>query len=308
MYKYKDNDIVSLRVSFKDLVPSNEDITQDELRLTTSDAHKELSEDELSGLQKRFKKINYTILDSERNRKGFGVSEDGMKTFVDHFNATKEDKDLHNFFKDHDYGKIDSMLGRIVDTEYDVKNKRVRRTALIDLRHPTAQRLDMFQNLSTTLLHGKPVCSVNGEEWNSCSHNDAFPMSSVAYGIEDSLVTQSAYPNAKRDSLGMFKDSLSNIDIGNEFFKGQLIDIDKLNAEAIIDKDKIAAESIRIEQEEKAKYDKEEKQRQAEEDKSLEEARALDARKAEEKEQEEIAEIKDGIEFIKDVINKDAAL
>ncbi len=309
MYKYKDNDIVSLRVNFKDLVPSSEEITQDELRLTTSDALKELSKDELSGLQKRFKKINYTILDSERNRKGFGVSEDGMKVFVDHFNATKEDKDLHNFFKDHDYGKIDSMLGRIVNTEYDATNKRVRRTALIDLRHPTAQRLDMFQNLSTTLLHGKPVCSVNGEEWSSCSHNDAYPMSSVAYGIEDSLVTQSAYPNAKRDSLSMFKDSLSNIDISKSFFEGEIIDIDKLNAEAIIDKDKLAAESLKekevIENAKAHTRREEEKQRKIEEDRSAQEASEKEAKEIR---KEEITEFKEDLKFIKDVINKDAAL
>lgn len=308
MYKYKDNDIVSLSVDFRDLVPSSEDITQDELRLITSDAHKKnLSTDELSVLQKRFKKIHYTILDGNRNRKGFGVSDEGMKIFVDHFNATKEDKDLHNFFKDHDYGHIDSMLGRIVETEYDKKNNRVLRTALIDLRHPTAQRLDMFQNLSTTLLHGKPVCSVNGEDWNSCSHNDAFPKSSVAYGIEDSLVTQSAYPNAKRSSMSMFKSSLSSIDIGNDYYN-DIIDIDKLNAEAIIDKDKIAAESAKLKQEEKVKNDEEEKQRQIAEDKSLKEARALDTERTKEKEQEEITEIKESIEFIKEVIEKDATL
>lgn len=302
MYKYKDNDIVSLSVNFRDLVPSSEDITQDELRLITSDAHKQnLSTDELNSLKKRFKKIQYTILDMDQNRKGFGVTEGGMKVFVDHFNATKDDKDLHNFFKDHDYGKIDSMLGRIVDTRYDEKNKRVRRTALIDLRHPTAQRLDMFQNLSTTLLHGKPVCSQCGDQWMSCNHNNAFPRSTVAYGIEDSLVTQSAYPNAKRDSLGMFKDSLSSIDIANDFF-GQVTDIDKLSAESIIDKDKLAAEDI-IKKEE-IKHAKEEERIKAEADRSAEETR----QKETEKEQKEIIEIKKDIEFIKEVIEKDSTL
>lgn len=295
MYEYKDNDIVSLNLNFRDLVPSSEDITQDELRLITSDAHKkDLSTDELTGLKKRFKKINYTILDMEQNRKGFGVTEDGMKTFVDHFNATKDDKDLHNFFKDHDYGKIDSMLGRIVDTRYDDKNKRVKRTALIDLRHPTAQRLDMFQNLSTTLLHGKPVCSQCGEQWRACDHSDAFPRSSVAYGIEDSLVTQSAYPNAKRDSMGMFKSSLSSIDIADEYFKGQVKDIDKLNAE-----------SIKIKQEED-KNRAQEKQNKAEADRSAEETRQKEVKKVEQKEKKELAQIKESIESLKEFVEKDA--
>ncbi len=306
MYKYKDNDIVSLSVNFRDLVPSSEDITQDELRLITSDAHKELSSDELSVLQKRFKKINYTILDMEQNRKGFGVTEDGMKVFVDHFNTTKDDKDLHNFFKDHDYGKIDSMLGRIVDTRYDDKNKRVKRTALIDLRHPTAQRLDMFQNLSTTLLHGKPVCSQCGDQWMSCNHTDSFPRSTVAYGIEDSLVTQSAYPNAKRDSLGMFKDSLSNIDISKTFFEGEITDIDKLNAEALIDKDKIAAEGTKLKQEEKLKYDKEKERTKAKADRSAEETRQKEVEKAQQKEKEQIVEIKENLKSLKEFVEKDA--
>lgn len=306
MYKYKDNDIVSLSVNFRDLVPSSEDITQDELRLITSDAHKELSSDELSVLQKRFKKINYTILDMEQNRKGFGVTEDGMKVFVDHFNTTKDDKDLHNFFKDHDYGKIDSMLGRIVDTRYDDKNKRVKRTALIDLRHPTAQRLDMFQNLSTTLLHGKPICSQCGDQWMSCNHTDSFPRSTVAYGIEDSLVTQSAYPNAKRDSLGMFKDSLSNIDISKTFFEGEITDIDKLNAEALIDKDKIAAEGTKLKQEEKLKYDKEKERTKAKADRSAEETRQKEVEKAQQKEKEQIVEIKENLKSLKEFVEKDA--
>lgn len=299
MYEYKDNDIVSLSLNFRDLVPSSEDITQDELRLITSDAHKkDLSTDELTGLKKRFKKINYTILDMEQNRKGFGVTEDGMKTFVDHFNATKDDKDLHNFFKDHDYGKIDSMLGRIVDTRYDDKNKRVKRTALIDLRHPTAQRLDMFQNLSTTLLHGKPVCSQCGEQWRACGHNDAFPRSSVAYGIEDSLVTQSAYPNAKRDSLGMFQDSLSSIDIANDFFNEDITDIDKLSAQA-------AEEAARIKQEED-KNRAQEKQNKANADRSAEETRQKEIEKVEQKEKEEITKIKEDIESLKEFVEKDA--
>ncbi len=159
MYEYKDNDIVSLSINFKDIFPSSDEITQDELRLITTDANKELSVEELNGLQKNFKKIHYTILDLERNRKGFGVTEDAMQIFTDHFNDTKEDRGLHNLFKDHDYEHIDSMMGRIIDTKYDAVNKRFRRTALIDLRNPNAARLDMFKNLSTTFLHGKTVIS-----------------------------------------------------------------------------------------------------------------------------------------------------
>lgn len=295
MYEYKDNDIVSLNLNFRDLVPSSEDITQDELRLVTSDAKKEnLSKDELSGLKKRFKKIHYTILDMEQNRKGFGVTEGGMQVFVDHFNATKDDRDLHNFFKDHDYGKIDSMLGRIVDTQYDAKNKRVRRTALIDLRHPTAQRLDMFQNLSTTLLHGKPVCSKCGQQWMSCGHTDNFPRSTVAYGIEDSLVTQSAYPNAKRDSLGMFQSSLSGIDIAEDYFE-QITDVDKLNAESIINKEK-----------EEQKIAQEKERIKAKADRSAEETRTREAEETERKEKIEIKEIKETIEFVKEIIENGA--
>jgi hypothetical protein len=297
MYKYKDKDIVSLSVNFRDLVPSSEDITQDELRLVTSDAKKEnLSKDELSGLKKRFKKIHYTILDLEQNRKGFGVTEEGMQVFVDHFNATKNDKDLHNFFKDHDYGKIDSMLGRIVDTRYDNKNKRVRRTALIDLRHPTAQRLDMFQNLSTTLLHGKPVCSECEQTWMSCGHTDSFPKSTVAYGIEDSLVTQSAYPNAKRDSLGMFQSSLSGIDIAEDYFN-----IDNLSAIAEEEAKRIAI------QEEEQKRVQEEERVKAETDRSAEETRKLKAEEEKQKEEietREINEIKETVKFVKEIIEK----
>lgn len=291
MYEYKDNDIVSLSLNFRDLVPSSEDITQDELRLVTSDAKKQnLSKDELSGLKDRFKKINYTILDMEQNRKGFGVTEDGMQVFVDHFNATKNDRDLHNFFKDHDYGKIDSMLGRIVDTRYDAKNKRVRRTALIDLRHPTAQRLDMFQNLSTTLLHGKPVCSECGQQWMSCGHSNSFPRSTVAYGIEDSLVTQSAYPNAKRDSLGMFQSSLSGIDIAEEYFN-----IDNLSTVA-------EEEAARIAQEENEKIAQEKKQKQVDADRSAKEASAREAEETKKKEEVEIQEIKETVKFVKEII------
>ncbi len=289
MYEYKDKDIVSLSLNFRDLVPSSDDITQDELKLITSDAFKEnLSTDELDGLKKRFKKIHYTILDMEKNRKGFGVTEGGMKTFVDHFNATKEDKDLHNFFKDHDYGKIDSMLGRIVNTRYDEKNKRVRRTALIDLRHPTAQRLDMFQNLSTTLLHGKPVCSECNSQWLSCDHTESFPRSTVAYGIEDSLVTQSAYPNAKRDSLGMFKSSLSGIDIAEEYFTDEL----SLQVQE-------KAEQIKKEEEIKNAKTHEEKSR------SAEQARQKETEKKKQEEKVELEEISKDIKFIKELIEKE---
>lgn len=298
MYEYKDKDIVSLSLNFRDLVPSSEDITQDELRLVTSDAKKDnLSKDELIGLQKRFKKIQYTILDREQNRKGFGVTEEGMQVFVDHFNATKDDKDLHNFFKDHDYGHIDSMLGRIVDTQYDAKNKRVRRIALIDLRHPTAQRLDMFQNLSTTLLHGKPVCSTCGQQYQSCAHSDAYPESTVAYGIEDSLVTQSAYPNAKRDSLGMFQDSLSNIDIGKDYFEGQ---IDSLSVEIA------KQEAARIAAEEELKNVQEKERNEAEANRSAEETRTRETEETERKEKIEIKEIKETIEFVKEIIENGA--
>lgn len=299
MYEYKDNDkdIVSLSVNFRDLVPSSEDITQDELRLVTSDANKkDLSTEELDGLKKRFKKIHYTILDMDQNRKGFGVTEDGMKTFVDHFHATKEDKDLHNFFKDHDYGKIDSMLGRIVDTRYDAKNKRVRRTALIDLRHPTAKRLDMFQNLSTTLLHGKPICSECGSEWMTCNHTKSFPRSTVAYGIEDSLVTQSAYPNAKRDSLSLFANSLSNIDIGKQYFEGQIKK----------DETSLATEQVQkvIDEEEKEDLEKENEIKEQEKDKEKIKKEDEQNEIKRQEELEQIKALKKDLKFIKEIIEK----
>lgn len=284
MSEYKDKDIVSLNVNFRDLIPSIDDITQDELRLVTSDALKDnLTSDELKGLQKRFKKINYTILDMDQNRKGFGLTEDAMRTFVDHFKSTKEDKDLHNLFKDHDYGKIDSMIGRIIDTEYDEKNKRVRRTALIDLRTDIGKRIDMFQNLSTTLLHGKPVCSECGSQWMSCDHTNSFPRSTVAYGIEDSFVTQSAYPNAKKDSLGMFKSSLSSIDIANEYF-----DIDALASMEILEDPEV--NKIIEEETEKSKIEEKIKQQN------------IEMRK--QKEAEDIKNIKETIGFLKNIIEK----
>jgi len=300
MYKYKDNDIVSLNVTFRDMAPSTEDITQDELRMITSDANANLSVEELAGLKKRFKKIHYTILDMEQNRKGFGLTEDAMKFFVQHFEDTKEDKGLHNLFKDHDYNHIDSLMGRIVDTHYDSKNKRVRRTSLVDMRHPSAARLDMFQNLSTTLLHGKPVCSECEREYRTCSHYNAFPRSTVAVGIEDSLVSIPAYKNAKRDSLSIFEESLSNIDIGKEFFKEEIIDIDKLSAEGIIDKDKLAAESQKLEKE-KLEFEKKEAEKlefQKKEEKLIQE-------KLEAKKDVDIKNIKENIDVLKKIIEKD---
>jgi hypothetical protein len=139
----------------------------------------------------------------------------------------------------------------------------------------------------------------------SCNHTDSFPRSTVAYGIEDSLVTQSAYPNAKRDSLGMFKDSLSNIDISKTFFEGEITDIDKLNAESLIDKDKIAAESIRIKQEED-KNRAQEKQNKANADRSAEETRQKEVEKTQQKEKEEIVEIKENLKSLKEFVEKDA--
>lgn len=289
-YKQKDKDIVSLSINLRDLVPSSDDITLNELRLITTDAKKNMSNDELDKLKKRFKKIHYTILDMEQNRVGFGVTENAMQFFVKHFEDTKEDKGLHNLFKDHDYQHIDSLMGRIVDTFYDSKNKRVRRTAIVDLRHPSAERLDMFQNLSTTLLHGKPVCSTCGDVYRTCSHYDSFPRSTIAVGIEDSLVSMPAYKNAQRDSLGIFKSSLSGIDIADEFFsyEEKITDIDKLSAESIIiDKDVIALSAIE------------------EETKRLEEETARVEKEAEEKQTEKLVKIKKDLDFIKEVVEKD---
>ncbi|KKN51943.1 hypothetical protein LCGC14_0617800 [marine sediment metagenome] len=298
-YKQKDKDIVSLSINFRELVPSSDEITEDELRLVTTDARKNMPKEELNKLKNRFKKINYTILDMEQNRKGFGVTEDAMQFFVKHFEDTKEDQGLHNLFKDHDYQHIDSLMGRIVDTYYDEKNKRVRRTALVDMRHPSAERLDMFQNLSTTLLHGKPVCSTCGDVFQTCRHFDAFPRSTVAVGIEDSLVSIPAHRNAKRDSLGIFKTSLSGIAIADEFFsyEEEITDIDKLNAESIIiDKDIIAPSAI--------EEDVKGKQGAKIVDKDKLAAEGLKLEK-EEKQTEELGKIKKDLEFIKEVIEKD---
>ncbi len=299
-YKQKDKDIVSLSINLRDLVPSSDDITLNELRLITTDAKKNMSGDELDELKKRFKKINYTILDLEQNRKGFGVTEDAMQFFVKHFEDTKEDKGLHGLFKDHDYEHIDSLMGRIVDTFYDEKNKRVRRTAIVDMRHPSAERLDMFQNLSTTLLHGKPVCSTCENPYQTCTHFDAFPRSTVAVGIEDSLVSMPAYKSAQRDSLGIFKSSLSGIDIADEFFsyEEEITDIDKLNAEGIFDKDKLAPSSNPLETDAKGKQGAE----IVDKDKLAAEALKLETK---EKQTEELGKIKKDLEFIKDVIEKD---
>ena len=70
-YKQKDKDIVSLSINLRDMVPSSDDITLDELRLITTDAKKNMSKDELDELKNRFKKIHYTILDLDQNRRGF---------------------------------------------------------------------------------------------------------------------------------------------------------------------------------------------------------------------------------------------
>ncbi len=300
-YKQKDKDIVSLSINLRDMVPSSDDITEDELRLVTSDARKNMPKDELNLLKKRFKKINYTILDMDQNTKGFGVTEDAMQFFVKHFEDTKEHKALHNLFKDHDYKHIDSLMGRVTDTYYDSENKRVKRTALVDMRHPSAERLDMFQNLSTTLLHGKPVCSKCGNIYQTCNHFDAFPRSTVAVGIEDSLVSIPSYLNAQRDSLGVFKSSLSGIDIADEFFsfEEEITDIDKLNAESIItDKDVVAPSAV-----EETKRLEEEKRVKEEEKVKQETARV--EKETEEKQTEELTKIKKDLEFIKDVIEKD---
>lgn len=298
-YKQKDKDIVSLSINLRDLVPSSDDITEDELRLVTTDARKNMPKEELDQLKSRFKKINYTILDMEQNRKGFGVTEDAMQFFVQHFEDTKEDQGLHNLFKDHDYHHIDSLMGRIVDTFYDSKNKRVRRTALVDMRHPSSERLDMFQNLSTTLLHGKPVCSTCGNVFMTCRHYDSFPRSTVAVGIEDSLVSIPAHRNAKRDSLGIFKTSLSGIDIADEYFSAEeIIDIDKLSAEGVFDKDKLAPSSNTLEEDAKGKQGTE----IIDKDKLAAEALKLEK---EENQTEELGKIKKDLEFIKEVIEKD---
>ena len=292
-YKQKDKDIVSLSIDLRDLVPSSDEITENELRLVTSDARKNMSKDELDSLKGRFKKINYTILDMEQNLKGFGMTEDAMQFFVKHFEDTKEDRRLHNLFKDHDYHHIDSLMGRVVDTFYDSKNKRVKRTALVDMRHPSAERLDMFQNLSSTVLHGKPVCSKCGSIYQTCGHFDSFPRSTLAIGIEDSLVSIPAYANAKRDSLGIFKSSLSGVDIADEFFsyEEEITDIDKLNAESIItDKDVVAPSAT------------EEEKRVKEEERVKQETARIE-KETEEKQAKELTKMKKDLEFIKEYID-----
>lgn len=296
----KEMDIASLDIDIKNLVHTDaEDITIDELRLTTSDAMGNLSPEELNGLKSRYKKITYTIMDAGMNRRGFAVTEEGMKAYVDHFHKTKNDSDLHGFYKDHDYKHIDSLMGRVVDTQYDAKNKRVRRTALIDMRHPTAKRLDMFKNLSTTMIHGKKICSACGAKYfsktvPSCNHmpdgEKIYPRSTVAIGIEDSLVTISGYKNAKRDSLSVFYDSLSSS--VPELIQEMEDDEEETPEEVlgeIVDKNKKTPSSTEEEDEEIEDADEEEEE---EEDEGTAEY------------QEAIKEIKEGIEFLKDLIKK----
>ena len=198
-----DMEITSLGLSYSDMLTSKEEITLEELRLTTMDARDDLSEDQLSALRDTFSKKTYTILGKGKNREGFGFTENAMKNVVKHFNETKEDPDLHNFYRDHDYKHIDSLLGRVVKMWFDDKNKRVKATALIDTRHPLGNRLDMFKNLSGTFLHGKKLCSMCGQKFGSCDHvgKDVYPESDIAYSMEHSLVTLSADPSAKMDSL-----------------------------------------------------------------------------------------------------------
>lgn len=287
----KQMDITSLNIDMKNLIHSDEDITLDELRLTTSDAMGELTPDELNSLKDRYKKITYTIMDMDMNRKGFGVTEEAMLTYVDHFHKTKDNSDLHGFFKDHDYKHIDSLMGRVVDTKYDPINKRVRRTALIDLRHPTAKRLDMFKNLSTTMMHGKKICSGCNKPFGTCDHipdgEKYFPRSTVAFGIEDSLVTISGYPNAKRDSLSIFMNSLSSS------IPDLIQDEEDIEDEDIFDKDKIAPSSNVEEDEEEEEEDIEDEVEDQKE--SKEEIEAY---------QQAVKDLKEDIEFLKNYIDK----
>lgn len=296
-------EFTTLDINIKNLVKMDDsDITLDELRLTTNDAMGDLTDEQLSDLKDRYKKITYTILDTEKNRRGFGLTEDALKGFVDHFNQTKDDSDLHGFFKDHDYRHIDSLMGRIVNTWYDPKKKRVRRSSLIDMRHPTAKRLDMFKNLSTSLLHGQAICSTCGEKYISkttpgCSHipdgENHFPRSTIAVGIEDSLVTISGQPNAKRDSLNVFRDSLSTSapELMQEFEDELERAEDEGNEEEEEDeKDKEIDESQEDEIEDKGSEDAEKPDSEEEEDPAISE--------------KELREIKESINILKKIIER----
>lgn len=296
--------ITELEISFKDREILDEDITIDELKLTTDDAFN--NSISLSELQKRYRKVRGTLLDTSRNRKGFGLTEGALKFMVDNFQKTKTEPDLHNYFRDHDYGKVDSMMGRITDLRFDSKKKRVRYTAVLDLRHQTSQRIDMFKNVSATIAHGDPICSVCEKEWGTCSHygtDEAYPRSTKAIHLETSTVTLPAYQSAKRDALSVFASFVNTPTSADSTKNVTFVGVVEENEK------KTDKKEVEVKHEEKEKPEK--KTKEAEADKTITEAetKKLDVKEESVKpkeltelEEKEFNELKKKIDKVKKLI------
>lgn len=166
-------------------------------------------------LKKRFKRVSGVMMDTSVNSHGFSISEKGLKSIVNHFEATKGSKVLHRKFIDHKFQDIEKQIGKLTKIYYDDKTQELMYNGVDDKKHPVTDRIDSFNSVSSTIAHGDRTCSVCGKAFKNkytpvCDCQDMHPVSNRAMNIELSYVSFPAY-----DGTSVNVDSFSS-DIQNE--------------------------------------------------------------------------------------------
>jgi len=197
-----------------------DEITDDELMSVTSMTSADIDSmksDEKDELKQNFQKIRGVLFDTDPNDHGFAMSSKALEYMGKHFRKTKDVGYLHNFFKDHEFMSVDSMLGRVIDLYYNEKSIQMMYESLLSKKHPLVQRVELMKSVSGTIVRGSLECVKCGDPYTNsffpkptCDHvpdgKDVYPITHKAIHIETSFVTFPAY---KKTSVEMFQNSSS---------------------------------------------------------------------------------------------------
>jgi hypothetical protein len=151
--------------------------------------------------------ISGILFNSSINRKGWRMTSSAMESIVEDFNKTRDVPYLHNFFINHDFMNVESMVGRVTDLKYDKDRQEVVYQAKLNRCHPVVERLEMFKSVSASILVDDFRCGISncGKKYNqsffgwsnTCDHpydgKNNFPEAYHAKHIETSIVTMPAY-------------------------------------------------------------------------------------------------------------------
>jgi hypothetical protein len=195
-----DNDLEYLTGKTSDMIQNLENEEKEEIK-------NELSKD--------WRKIGGELYSNEMTSNNFALHVDAMKYIVAHFNKTKNVEYLHNFFKNHEYYNIDSLLGRYTHLEVREVNadkQILEYEAILSNKHPIVQRAELFKCVSGTFIRGAIECSECGQPYKdswemepSCDHipnnTTIKPVTRKAINFEISYVTLPRYPNASAEIL-----------------------------------------------------------------------------------------------------------